>query len=186
QRRSSVSASPCKCASFQSFSNWISSFLVSFVPVSASAWGNAKQQAQTKNNAKCPRVLIRMTLRHTRHALPIEPDLADAFDAGEDVIDGLTADSYQLCSHYPSNEIAWEIENLLRRRAFQSLTKNSGHRPCQRLHFRTECHANVCSASFVHVQINTDRICAFLVLAHIDEFEIFALVGLLLPGIIRV
>src|SRR5581483_8078357 len=110
QRRSSVSASPCKCASFQSFSNWISSFLVSFVPVSASAWGNAKQQAQTKNNAKCPRVLIRMTLRHTRHALPIEPDLTDAFDAGENVIDSLTADSYQLCSDNSSNEIAWEIE----------------------------------------------------------------------------
>jgi hypothetical protein len=32
-------------------------------------------------------------LRHFRHALPIEVDLADAFDPAQHIINGLTADA---------------------------------------------------------------------------------------------
>ena len=112
--------------------------------------------------------------------MSVQPDFADAFDAREDVIDRLAADSHQLRSDDAGYEIAREIENFLRCRAFESFAKNRRHGPGKRLHFRTECHANVCSAVFIHVQINADRVCAFLVFSHVDKVKVLAFARLLL------
>ena len=59
-------------------------------------------------------------LRHLRHALPVQPDFADAFYPRKDVIDRLAADPYQLRSDDASHKIAGKIENLLRSGAFES------------------------------------------------------------------
>ncbi len=55
----------------------------------------------------------KMKLRHLRHALPIQPDFANAFDAREDVINGLTAETHQFRADDAGDEITREIENLL-------------------------------------------------------------------------
>ena len=127
-----------------------------------------------------------MQLRNLRHALPVEPDFADAFDACEHVINGLTANAHQLRADDAPDEIAREIENFLRRRAFQSLAKNRCHGAGKRLHLRTERHANARSAVFVHVQIYADRVCAFLIFPHIDKLEVLALARLLLLRVVRI
>ena len=123
-------------------------------------------------------------LRHLSHALPVEPHLADAFDAREHVIDRLAADAHQLRSHDAGYEIAREIENFLRRRAFESFAKNRSHGTGECLHFRTERHANVCPAVFIDVQINAHRVCALLIFPYIDEFEVLALARLLFLRIV--
>jgi hypothetical protein len=125
-------------------------------------------------------------LRHLLHALSVEPNFANAFDAREYVIDGLAANAHQLRPNDAGHEIAREIENFLRRRAFESLAKNRRHRAGKCLHFRTECHANVSPAVFIYVQINADRVRAFLVFPHIDKIEVLALARLLLLRVVRV
>ena len=52
-----------------------------------------------------------------RHALPVQPDFADAFDAGEDLIDSLAADAHQLSADDAGHEIARKVENFLWLRA---------------------------------------------------------------------
>ena len=52
-------------------------------------------------------------LRHLCHALAIQPHLADAFNAGQDVINRLAAEAHQFAAHNARHEIAREIENLL-------------------------------------------------------------------------
>src|SRR5437899_2455596 len=59
--------------------------------------------------------VTRESLRHLRHALPIQPHFANAFDAGEDVVHGLTAETHQFRADDTGDEIARKIENLLRR-----------------------------------------------------------------------
>src|SRR5205823_14994973 len=102
-------------------------------------------------------------LRHLRHALSVQPHLADAFDAGEYVIDSLAADAHQLRTDDSPDKIAWKIENFLRRRALKSFAKNRRHGASQCSHLRAERHANVRSAVFIDAQINAPRVCAFLV-----------------------
>jgi hypothetical protein len=125
-------------------------------------------------------------LRHLRHALPIEPNFADAFDACEHVVDRLTADSHQFRADDSPDEIARKIENFLRRRAFEAFAKNRRHGAGKRLHFRAERHANVRSTVFIDVQINAHRVCAFLVFPHIDKFKVFALTRLLFLRVVRI
>jgi hypothetical protein len=47
--------------------------------------------------------------RHLRHALAIEINFADAFDARQNVIHRLTADAHQFRAHNASHEIARKI-----------------------------------------------------------------------------
>ena len=54
-------------------------------------------------------------LRHLRHALPVQPNFADAFDPSEDVIDCLAADAEEFRTHDACHEIVGKIENFLRR-----------------------------------------------------------------------
>ena len=126
------------------------------------------------------------SLRHLCHTLPVEPNFADAFDACEHIIDRLTADTHQLCANDAPDEITREIEDFLWCRAFESFAKNRCHGAGKRLHFRTERHANVCSAVFIHVQINADCVCAFLVFPHIDKIKVFSLARLLVLRVVRV
>jgi hypothetical protein len=44
----------------------------------------------------------------------------------------------------------------------------------------------VCPAVFIHVQINADRVCAFLVFSHIDKVKLFAVARLLVLCVVRV
>ena len=125
-------------------------------------------------------------LRHLRHALPVQPDFADAFDAREDVIDRLAAEAHQFRADDARHEIARQIENLLRRRAIEPFAKNRRHRAGKRLHFRPERHANVRLAVFIHMQINADRVRAFLIFAHIDKIELLAFARLLFLRVVRV
>lgn len=111
-------------------------------------------------------------LRHLRDALPIQINFADAFDAREHVIHGLAAEANEFRANDSRNKIARHIENLLRRGAIESLTENRGHGAGKRLHFWAKRHANVCSAVFIHVQVNADRIRTFLIFAHIDKIKI--------------
>src|SRR3954466_9894859 len=124
------------------------------------------------------------TLRHLRHALAVQPNFTDTFYPREDVIHSLAADPHQFRADNPRNEITRQIENLLRCGAVESFAKNGRHSASKRLHFRTERHANVCLASFIYVQINTDGIGALLIFAHIDEIKIFAVTRLLLCRIV--
>src|SRR6476660_6921284 len=90
-------------------------------------------------------------LRHLRHALAVEPNFADTFYPREDVIHSLAANSHQFRAHDARNEITRQIENLLGRRAVESLAKNRRHRTSERLQYRTESHANVCLALVLYV-----------------------------------
>jgi hypothetical protein len=47
--------------------------------------------------------------RYLRHALAIEPNLADALDARKNVIHRLAADAHQFRSNNAGHEIAWQI-----------------------------------------------------------------------------
>ena len=114
-----------------------------------------------------------------RHALPVQPNFADAFYPREDVIHSLAADSHQFRAHDARHEITRQIQNLLRRRAVEPLAKNGRHRASERLHFRTEGHANVCLALFIYVQINADCVGALLVFPNVDEIKILAFTRLL-------
>src|SRR5437899_8096631 len=67
-------------------------------------------------------------LRHFCHALPIEVNFADAFDARQNVIHRLAADTDQFRTHNASHEVARKIENLLRSRGFEAFAQNRGHR----------------------------------------------------------
>ena len=70
--------------------------------------------------------------------------------------------------------------------SFEPFAENRGHGAGKRLHFRTERHANVRPAVFIHVQINADRVRAILVFPHIDKIKILALARLLLLRVVRV
>src|SRR5438132_11474168 len=94
------------------------------------------------------------SLRHLRHALSIEPDFADAFNARQHVIDGLAADPHQLCPDDAPDEITLKLVNFLRRGALQSLAKNRRHGAGKRSHFRTERHRSACAAVFLPVPLN--------------------------------
>ena len=118
-------------------------------------------------------------LRHLRHALPVEPNFADAFYPREDVIHSLAAKPHQFRADDARHEITRQIQNLLRRRAVEPLAKNGRHRASERLHFRAEGHANVCLALFIDVQINADCVGALLVFPNIDEIKILAFTRLL-------
>src|SRR5205823_14704970 len=93
------------------------------------------------------------SLRHLRHALSIEPDFADAFNARQHVIDGLAADPHQLCSDDVPDEITLMIVNFLRRRSLQSLAKNRRHGPSKYLHFPTNSHLDLHSTVLINVLI---------------------------------
>ncbi len=125
-------------------------------------------------------------LRHLRHALAVQPHLADAFDPREYVINCLAADAHEFRTNDASHEIAGKIENFLRSRAFESFAKNRGHRAGKRLHFRAKSHPNVRFAILIHVQINAHGVRAFLVFSHIDEIELLAFARLLLLRVVRV
>src|SRR5437879_8503450 len=84
------------------------------------------------------------SLRHLRHALSIEPDFADAFNARQHVIDGLAADPHQLCPDDAPDEITLKIVNFLRRGALQSLAKNIRPGAGKMLNFRDESNTNEC------------------------------------------
>jgi hypothetical protein len=62
------------------------------------------------------------------HALAIEINFADAFDARQNVIHRLTADAHQFRTYNASHEIARKIQDLLRSRPFEAFAKNRGHR----------------------------------------------------------
>src|SRR5262245_58507379 len=64
-------------------------------------------------------------LRHLCHTLPIQPDLADAFDTREHIVDSLAADAHQLGANDARDEIARKIEKFPRPRTFEALAKNS-------------------------------------------------------------
>ena len=53
-------------------------------------------------------------LRHLRHALPVQPNFADAFYPREDVIHSLAAEAQQFRAHDARHKIAGQIQNLLR------------------------------------------------------------------------
>ena len=130
--------------------------------------------------------LTTVFLGYLRHTLPVQPDFADAFDSGENVIHSLAAHAHQFRAHDARHEIARQIENLLRRRAIQSLAKNGRHRTGKRLHFRTKRHANVCLAVLIHLQINADGIGAFLVFSHVHKIELVRLARFLVLRAVRV
>jgi hypothetical protein len=117
----------------------------------------------------------RNKLCHLRHALPVQPDFANTLYPCEDIINSLAAESHQFSADDARNEVTRQIQNLLRRGAVEALAKNGRHRASQRLHFRSERHANLCLALVIHVQINADCVGAFLVLPNIDEIKILAL-----------
>src|SRR5205814_8351290 len=98
------------------------------------------------------------SLRHLRHALSIEPDFADAFNARQHVIDGLAADPHQLCRDYAPDESTLKIVNFLRRGALESVAKNRCHVARKCLHFRPERHPTVRPAVFIYVQLATNRV----------------------------
>ena len=123
-------------------------------------------------------------LSHLRHALTIEINFADAFDAREHVINRLTADANQVRTHDPGHEIAREIEDFLRGRALEAFAKNRGHRAGKRLHLRAERHADVGPAVFVHMEIHAHRVGAFLVFSYVDQVEFLVVAGLLLLSVI--
>ena len=125
-------------------------------------------------------------LRHLRHALSIQPDLANTFDAREDVVNRLAANADQFRAHDPGHEIAWQIENFLWRRSFEAFAKNCGHRAGKRLHLRAERHADVRLAVFVDMQVNTHSIRALLIFPYIHEIELLAFARLLLLRVVRV
>src|SRR5215469_18075002 len=112
--------------------------------------------------------------RHLGHSLAIEPNLANTFYPREHIIYGLAADSHQFRPDDSRYKITRQIQNLLRRRAFEPLAENRSHRASERLHFPTESHANVRLALFIYVQINAYCVCAFFVLTHIDKVELLA------------
>src|ERR1700716_3262768 len=127
-------------------------------------------------------------LRHLglRHALAIEVHFADAFDARENVINRLAANAHKLGADDARYEIARKIENFLRRAAFEALAKNRGHCASERLHFGAKRHADVRLAIFIDMQIDADRIHAFLILAYVFEVEFFAWTRLLFLRVLRV
>src|SRR5438034_3281546 len=116
----------------------------------------------------------------------MEVDLADAFDAREHVIDSLAANAHELCAYDARHKIARKIENLLRRRTVQTFAKNRCHGAGERLHLRTERHANMRLAVFIDMQINADRVSAIFVFANIDKLEFFTFTRLLLLRVIRI
>src|SRR5262249_16272747 len=56
----------------------------------------------------------------------------------------------------------------------------------KRLYFRTKRHANMGLAVFIHVQVDADCICAFLVFSYIDKVELFGFARFLLLRVVRV
>lgn len=127
-----------------------------------------------------------MSVLRSRHALSVQPNFADAFYPGEDVINSLAPEPHQFRANDAGYEITWQIQNLLRRRAVEALAKNRSHRASERLYLRAEGHANVAFALFIDVQVNANCVGAFLVFAHIDEIKILILTGLLPFGIISI
>ena len=125
-------------------------------------------------------------LRHFCHALPIEVNFADTFDAREHVIHRLAADAHQFRTHDACHEIARQIENFLRSRPFEAFAKDRGHRAGKRLHFGAKRHAEVCLALFIDLQINTNRISAFLIFSYVDKIEPLAFARFLLLRVVRV
>src|SRR5262245_51668322 len=89
--------------------------------------------------------------RHVRHALTVQINFADALYPREHVIHSLAAESHEFRADDAHHKITRQIENLLRRRAIESLAENRRHRASERLHFRAEGHANVCLAFFIDV-----------------------------------
>ena len=92
-----------------------------------------------------------LPLRHFGHALAIEVHFADPLDAREHVVNRLAADAHKLGADDARDEIARQIENLLGRSTLQALAKDSRHCTGQRLHFRSERHANLRLALFIDV-----------------------------------
>jgi hypothetical protein len=127
-----------------------------------------------------------LLLGYLRHPLPIQPNFTDAFDPREHVVNRLAADAHQFRTDDARHEIARKIENFLRCRAFEPFAKDRRHGAGKCLHFRTERHANVRLAVFIHVQINAHRVCALLVFPHIDKFKVLALARLLFLRVVRV
>ncbi len=125
-------------------------------------------------------------LRHFCHALPIKVNFADTFDAREHVIHRLAADAHQFRTHDACHEIARQIENFLRSRPFEAFAKDRGHRAGKRLRFGAKRHAEVCLALFIDLQINTNRISAFLIFSYVDKIEPLAFARLLLLRVVRV
>ncbi len=127
-----------------------------------------------------------MPLRYLRHALAVEINLTNAFDAREHVINRLAANAHQFRADDARHEIARKIENLLWRRAFEAFAKNCRHGAGKRLHFRTKRHANLRLAVFIDVEINADRVHAFFIFTNIDEVEFFTFAWLLLLRVVRI
>ncbi len=128
----------------------------------------------------------RESLRHFCHALSIQPDFANAFDACEDVINRLAADAHELPAHDAPDEIAREIEDFLRSRALKPFAKNRGHRTRECLHFRAERHTDVRPTVFIDVQVNTDRVSAFLILSYVNKIELLVFSRFLVLRVVRV
>ena len=120
-----------------------------------------------------------MPVLRGRHALAVQIDFADALYPREDVIHSLAAESHQVRADNARYEITRQIQNLLRRRTVEPLAKNGRHRASERLHFGAKCHANLCLALFIDLQINADCVGALLVFPNIDEIKILALTRLL-------
>src|SRR5881392_2342073 len=98
----------------------------------------------------------KMPVSRGRHALAVYPNFADAFYPREHVVHSLAAEAHQFRADDARHKIAGQIQNLLRCRTVEPLAKNSRHRASERLHLRTERHANVCLALLIYVQINAD------------------------------
>ena len=113
------------------------------------------------------------------HALSVEIDFADAFDAGEHVIHSLAANSHQFAADDARHKVTRQIQDLLRRRAVEPLAKNRCHRASKRLNFRAKGHANVCLTLFVDVQINANCVGALFVFSHVNEIKILTIARLL-------
>src|SRR5437879_13603144 len=97
----------------------ISRILLSSLFRGSCASGNCK-----RNHVK----FTRESLRHLRHALPIQPHFANAFNASEDIVHGLTAETHQFGADDTGDASARENENLMCGRTWKACADNRGHR----------------------------------------------------------
>src|SRR5215210_4921618 len=80
---------------------------------------------------------------HLGGAEPVEIHPAGTFDARQDVVNRLRADPHELTADDLRHEVRGNIENLLGRRAIESLAQDRRHRFCERLHLRSERHTKM-------------------------------------------
>ena len=62
----------------------------------------------------------------------------------------------------------------------EPFAQNRGHGTGKRLYFRTKRHANMGLAVLIHMEVDADCVCAFLVFSYVDKIELLPVARFLL------